>query len=497
MPTMNEAAAREVLLLQAFESVSPASPSWTDEDRGWATKLALKGGAARADAAAFIETRAHHAMQRLAPREPAAAQWLGRRLWHERWPLWAALVAALVGVLADSIGSSQRINLLAPPLWGVLLWNLVVYGLLLAGAVLALTRPNDPRPPGPILRLVQPGLRWGRALPGVSAASGSSSGSEKALQSFAIQWLRFSAPLNAVRASALLHAASAALALGLIAGLYLRGLVLDYRATWESTFLTAQSAHAALAFLFAPAQALSGITLPNVAEFEALRTVHGDTLAGATAAPWIHLWALTLLLFVVLPRSLLAWWSTLRAQWLARRVALPLAEPYFQRLTQLQRGDVARVQVLPYANTPTPQAVLGLRAVLADAFGERASLQIAPTLAFGAEDDAAAQHLLPPGTTLAVALFDLSATPESENQGRFVRLLAARAAPAAATIVLVDDTGFVRRFGSDTTRLAQRREAWRRFAETLASVPVFAALDAPDLAATRRALQAAMSTPVR
>ena len=493
MPTMNEAAAREVLLLQAFESVSPASPSWTDEDRGWATKLALQGRAARADPATFIETRAHHAMQRLAAREPAAARWLGLRLWHGRWPLWAALVAALAGALADSIGSSQRINLLAPPLWGVLLWNLVVYGMLLVGAVLGVTRPNDSPPPGPILRLVQRGLRWGRELP----ASVASSGSEKALQSFAVQWLRVSVPLNAVRASALLHTASAALAIGLIAGLYLRGLVLDYRATWESTFLTAQSAHAALAFLFAPAQALSSIGLPDVAGFDALRSVHGDTSAGATAAPWIHLWALTLLLFVVLPRSLLAGWSTLRAQWLARRVALPLADPYFQRLTQLQRGDAARVQVLPYANTPTPQAVLGLRALLADAFGERASLQIAPTLAFGAEDDAAAQHTLPSGTTLAVALFDLAATPEAENQGRFVRLLAARAPAGAATIMLVDDTGFVRRFGSDTTRLAQRREAWRHFAETLTSVPVFAALDAPDLAATRRALRAAMSVPVR
>ena len=494
---MNEAAAREVLLLQAFESVSPASPSWTDEDRGWATKLALQGRAAQSDAAAFIETRAHHAMQRLAAREPAAARWLGLRSWHSRWPLWAALVAALVGVLADSIGNSQRINLLAPPLWAVLLWNLAVYGLLLVNAVLALTRPNDLRRPGPVLRLVQRGLRWGRAWPAADAAGSSSGGSEKALQSFATQWLRFSAPLNAVRATALLHAASAALAAGLIAGLYLRGLVLDYRATWESTFLTAQSAHAALAFLFAPAQALAGITLPSVAGFEALRAVHGDTSAGAAAAPWIHLWAVTLLLFVVLPRGLLAWWSTLRAQWLARRVTLPLAEPYFQRLSQLQRGDVARVQVLPYANTPTPQAVLGLRALLADAFGERAALQIAPTLAFGAEDVTAGQHALPPGTTLAVALFDLSATPEAENQGRFVRLLAARAPAGAATIVLVDDTGFVRRFGSDTTRLAQRREAWRRFAETLASVPVFAALDAPDLAAARRALQAAMSTPVR
>ena len=68
--------------------------------------------------------------------------------------------------------------------------------------------------------------------------------------------------------------------------------------------------------------------------------MHGDTSAGATAAPWIHLWALTLLLLVVLPRSALAWWNTVRAQWLARRVLLPLTDPYFQRLTQLQRGDV-------------------------------------------------------------------------------------------------------------------------------------------------------------
>lgn len=490
---MNEAAAREVLLLQAFESVSPSSPSWTDEDRGWATKLALQGDAAQSDAAAFIETRAHHAMQRLAARESAAARWLGLRLWHGRWPLWAALVAALVGVLADSIGSSQRINLLAPPLWGVLLWNLLVYALLFAHAGLGLVRPSRPRPPGPLLRLVQRGLRWGRELP----ASVTSSGSEKALQSFATQWLRVSAPLNAVRASAVLHTASAALAVGLIAGLYLRGLVLDYRATWESTFLSAQNAHAALTVLFAPAQALSGIALPDVAGFESLRFAPGGTSAGATAAPWIHLWSLTLLLIVVLPRSLLAGWSTLRAQWLARRLALPLAEPYFQRLTQLQRGDVARVQVLPYASTPTPQAVLGLRALLADAFGERAALQIAPTLAFGAEDDAAGQHSLPAGTTLAIALFDLAATPEAENQGRFVRLLAAGAPAGASTLVLVDDSSFVRRFGADTTRLAERREAWRRFAETLGSAPVFAALDAPDLAATRRALQTAMGAPVR
>jgi Protein of unknown function (DUF2868) len=503
VPKMNEAAAREVLLLQAFESVSPTSPSWSDEDRTWATQLTLKDGAAKADAQWFIATRAHHAMQRLAPREPAAARWLGRRLWRPVWLLWVALAAVLVGFLADSIGSNQRINLLAPPLWGVLLWNLTVYGLLLVKTLLGLVKPGKawrPRTgpgPGPILRMVQRGLGAGRGLPGAALMSTSPSSSAKALQAFAGAWLRATAPLNAARASACLHTGSAALALGLIAGLYLRGLVFDYRAAWESTFLTADTARAVLAFLFAPAQALSGIALPDAAGFETLRAVHGGANAVASAAPWIHLWALTLLLAVVLPRSLLAAGSVLRAQALARRVVLPWAEPYFQRLLQRQRGDLARVQVLPYASTPTPQVVLGLRALLADALGDSAQLQVAPTLAFGAEDDAAAQHTLPASTTLAVALFDLAATPESESQGRFMRLLAARAPAGAATILLVDETAFLRRFGTDTTRLAQRREAWRRFAQTLGSVAVIAALDAPVQAATRRELQAAMSAPVR
>ena len=79
---MNETAARGVLLVQAFETAQPVPPSWGDEDRAWATRLALQD-AGSGDTEAFIARRAHHALQRLGPREPAAAGWLARRLW--RW----------------------------------------------------------------------------------------------------------------------------------------------------------------------------------------------------------------------------------------------------------------------------------------------------------------------------------------------------------------------------------------------------------------------------
>jgi len=276
--------------------------------------------------------------------------------------------------------------------------------------------------------------------------------------------------------------------------------VLDYRAGWESTFLDAPSAHAILAALLAPAAALSGIALPDVGAFDALRSAHGVPGSGASAAPWLHLLALTLALVVVLPRALLALGSAARARWLARHVAVPLDDPYYQRLARLRAGDVARVFVVPYASPPGAQAAAALRALLAPALGDGLTIEIAPTLAFGAEDDAGASATPVPGTTLAVALFDLAATPEAENQGRFAQQLAARAPAGAAAIMLVDEAAFARRFSADPTRLAQRRDAWRRFAQACGSLPVFADLDATrlaDPASAARAVQLAMRSPVQ
>ena len=65
-------------------------------------------------------------------------------------------------------------------------------------------------------------------------------------------WARVAAPLYAARAARILHLAAAALALGVIAGLYVRGLAFEYRATWESTFLDPAQVRALLAAALAP-----------------------------------------------------------------------------------------------------------------------------------------------------------------------------------------------------------------------------------------------------
>ena len=496
---MNEAAARRVLLLQAFETAAPASPHWSAADQAWASRLALADGGTQAPPDRFIAERARHALQRLAAREPALAQWNAQRLWRVQWVGVIVLIAFVIGVAADSIGSGQRINLLAPPVWALVAWNLAVYALLLVHALAPLFRRRTPRI-RPLLRLMQRLLASGRGRPALAgarlwagAAKREAAGRSAAIaQAFAYGWLRHSAPLSTARATTLLHAGSAGLAVGLIAGMYLRGLVLDYRAVWESTFLDAGSAHALVAALLAPAAALSGIALPDTATFAALRVAHGSAAAGAPAAPWIHLFALTLLLWIVLPRSLLALWSGWRAHRLARRFPLPLDTPYFQRLrpaaARRHRAHRAcgrtRRRRARRPRSGCTRCWRGRSATPCSCRSRRPRRSAPKTTR-------SRRRRPRPRWWSCCSTSRRRPRPRTRAASRSVW---PRAAPAV--IVLVDEAAFARRFGSASDRLAERRAAWRQLAESLGSVPVFADLETPDLDAAERALQAALGSPV-
>ncbi len=484
---MDERSAREVTLLEAFETAQPTSPSWSDDDRRWADRVALEAATPGGAPAAFVATRAGHAMQRLAAREPALARSGARPATRAVGFVAIALIAFVLGIVADAIGSGRRINLLAPPLWGILVWNLVVYALLIVLPLVRLAR-RGPVLPGPIVRAAEALLRVRQRLPRASSGGGAG-----AVRRFAALWLARSRGLALLRAEAALHTGAAALALGLVAGLYARGLVLDYRAGWESTFLDAATAHALVAAVLGPASALAGIPLPDAASFAALRIGPDASGTGARAAPWIHLIALTLGLVVIVPRVVLALACGLAAAWRSRRFALPLDEPYFQRLLRLGGGGAARVVVLPYAATPSPQATLGLRSLLAATLGARLDVRIAPVVPFGAED--AAPSDIGVDTTHAFALFNLGATPEAEHQTRFLRTVAAALPKGAVLGAIVDSSAFARRFAGLDNRIAERREAWRVWGEGAGTMALTVDLESADAAGAEPYLQAALARP--
>jgi GTP-binding protein EngB required for normal cell division len=179
----------------------------------------------------------------------------------------------LIGIASDAVGSAgHTVNILAPPLLLLMLWNVLVYAFIIANSLLK-------------------------------------------SQHFKLPKLDESQAIAIARGTALMHWAAAALALGALLAMYWRGLVFDYQALWQSTFLSAQSAHHMIGFVLAPAAWIGGLfgssALPDLASFEQLRA---PTSKGENAARWIHWYAITVFLVVLLPRILLALWSYRSAQ---------------------------------------------------------------------------------------------------------------------------------------------------------------------------------------
>ena len=174
-------------MVQAFETTDMDSPLWTAEDRAWATRLASESIGAGAPAERFVAERARHALQRLRPRQARVAEVLDASAGARGWAWGAAVLGLLAGGLTDAIGAGQRINLLAPPVWGVVLWNLGVLAVLVAGLLRQPGAASAERA-GPWRRAL---LRWaGRSRQ--AADSG-------ALQTYALLWGRVSAGLQGSR----------------------------------------------------------------------------------------------------------------------------------------------------------------------------------------------------------------------------------------------------------------------------------------------------------
>lgn len=499
---MNARDLRAVLLLRAIESASagartdagagagPAAAAGRADPAHGAPAAHQAGQAGAADPTDAVDWAGAEARRRLGE-QAAPEAWLAERArlrlarLGEQQPAWRPvldaarlsthrglagallLVAAALGAVAEPLGSARFIHLLAPPLLGLLVWNLVVYGLLLLRWLRHLLqhRPTaDPlQPAAGALRRALPGLAARGRARLVRAASALDAPRAAAYGQFQRDWWSLTAPWVARRGIAWLHAAAAALALGALASWYARGLVLDYRAAWDSTFLDAGQLRALLGAVLGPAAVLTGQTLPDVAALARLRAADGG---GESAARWIHLWSLTVLAVVVLPRALLAAWAAWRAGQIARQLPLP-DDDGLRRLLRSASGQRLTMAVLPYSYQLDAQREAALVQQLDRLWGPGVLPQVHASLPMGAEDDLP-RHL---AATVAaglparvLVLFALTATPERETHAAFLRSLAAlRGSTAAPLDVWVDESGFRQRLAGATLaeRLSQRRAAWQ------------------------------------
>jgi len=363
-------------------------------------------------------------------------------------------IAFLAGAFADPLGPAKHVNLLSAMLFGLLAWNLLAYVVLLTFAI---TRPGAGLSLPRFLTALTgwcaaPERPWIRAATETEGALVA-----QALRTFLADWLRIGAPLHTARARAALHLGAFLFAAGAVAGLYVRGVALQYEATWESTFLDADAVHGLLATVLTPATWVTGIELPSAAELEADWRFDKS----GNAAIWIHLYAVTLGLFVGLPRLALAAFSSSKAARLSRAMPFALDDATFLRWSAGERGSGVRVVVLPYSTGPTTSAASqALRGLLVDVLGARATIELTPPLDYG--DEAPAERLA--GDVRGIVLFNLAQSPEHEVHARFVEELAAGAANSAPSIlVLLDESALRATLGAGDAaeeRLAQRRKNW-------------------------------------
>ncbi len=234
----------------------------------------------------------------------------------------------------------------------------------------------------------------------------------------------------------------------------------DYRAGWESTFLSAEQVHAILSVLFAPALTFFPLQGFSIAEIEALRFSHVQSAAGG--ARWVHLYGATLFLLVVLPRLAMAGFSHWKVRRLRNNFPLDLEQPYFRKLGDISGAHGPSVlRVLPYSFTVDEARDRGLAQIATMLLGDQARMMLRPPSAYGDEPEELLRevNLDDPAVTYYAVLFNLAATPEKENHGVFLDHLVRSSKRGVA--VLIDESMLAER--SDEQRMTQRIALWQEF----------------------------------
>jgi Protein of unknown function (DUF2868) len=497
---MHQRELRTVLLIQAIEETDRAGEVIPVADRADASRAVIRetelpearpsallptqpaaqpSMSLSTQSQVFLVKRAERLLDRLRLRSPAVMHVLslaGGLTWLGRCVLVAALA---VGVSLSALDGSRRINILAFPLIGLIAWNLFVYILLLVTWIRTRGRPAaagfwsasvyERWISSRIESLMRHSTRFNVPL-------------TTGLRRFAGEWGALSQPILFLRAKRLLHLAAALMAIGLIVGLYFRGIALRYEAGWESTFLGPQSAYALISTLYGPACALSGISHGSLGEIGELRWT--ATGGGGEAASWIHLIAITAMLYVVLPRLLAAAANSFALWRLSRRLPIPASLLGYARtlVMGVGSGTVGEIAgVVAYAYEPKPSSIAGLESLLTATLGANLKVQLRDPVKYGDEETVAAR-LAATSATWHVILMTLASTPEVENHGAFLtawRDWLAKNAVSAPLLIVIDEGPYAARMRGESAfeqRVQERRKLWREFVAGYGLRAVFADL---------------------
>jgi len=354
---LDEASARQLVLARAVEDVDTQGKLLSAIEREEIEREALEASRSHAatgvDFGRYLQQRARRMLAAVEKRQPRIAALQDPEGWRPWLLLGLPLAACVIGAAIDRIDNPQQVNMLSPPLLGVLAWNLAVYALM----ALSLLLPRAPHLPIAGLQrwlagLPAPGRRTGRLHTDIRAR-------------FHEHWLRTTRDAQWLWFKQLLHLSAAGWALGLAISIVLGGIVREYRVGWESTLLGVGQVHAFLRALFAPVVALLPFESFSVADLQRMSFQSGAVVGVEEARRWVWMYIALLFLLVVIPRAVLAAWTGWRRRRQVRAIRIDLREPYFVQV--LARVSPARITIgLLAADGPGRDAVLRMLHQVAD-----------------------------------------------------------------------------------------------------------------------------------
>ena len=244
----------------------------------------------------------------------------------EGWNISICALSFVVGLATNYLGSFEKIPILLNPIMALVAWNLLMYTVLvvwwlLSGVKKAIRLSERDHPEQHRLRAAQthsaapvPSAPWSARIlfPSIWISIHNFTlrfhATRKQAVSFAnvarrfwSHWVEAARPLLAARWKRLSHCSAVSLAAGAVAGMYIRGVFLRYEVIWTSTFITDEMTVSRLVkFIFAPAILASRIAGRDLAaDIDIAQLMSAE---GSPAAVWIHLFVLTALVVIIVPR---------------------------------------------------------------------------------------------------------------------------------------------------------------------------------------------------
>lgn len=437
--------ARQLLFLRAAEETDAAGERLSLNERSSAGRAVIELGGTD-----FLKSRG----ERILSRAPEVLRVTATKFEHSpsswtRWlPVAVPILAFLIGWFTNELGADRRVSLLAFPLLGLILWNLAV----VVASLISSVRKKGKSPASGAG--AGPGFGFTFFNPPPPPPSG-----DPWLDTVRTRadkdWRDLHAAAQVARGKLLFHTGAICLTLGVVAGMYARGLVRAYQAGWESTFLTQTQVSELARVVLGPASIITRIPVPAVPPQDGL----------SPAAPWIHLWAASAALLILVPRVLLVS-GALREI----RQTSPDWNTVFSKYETTARlmasGQPLVAWVLPVQCQPDSPLRDSLRAILQHLWGGQVIVDFQPAVAYGEEDECLESLTELPSHL--VLLLPFAVTPEHEVHGTLAHGLQQKVTShsgALRALVVLDATVFEARLQGmpeRARRVSERLSAWEK-----------------------------------